>query len=443
MTRVLRSAVKKNQTKEDLTSKLNACKNSKTKRNYKIKVLAKSEVVQQNSIWNINSILSNIFKYTEKNDLIKFNTVCKRWNDVTNPIIHKTIKLQRKRAFQNKDHDKRFNKAAKTDAEVEMCIANNSKHAKYIKEFNFNENLEPQRAIKLFETFKFITNLTVGGSMSQDQFISMIIPLTQLQELNLSSLGIKRIIKNKFISEPAVLPASLTKLTLGRVYLYKNPELFIQTINSHTNLIEYKFSSYNGANFLDPFFKNYPTLKIFDYNHEKINHSQSLIKVFESNSHLKTLKLSLSCYNDALITSISSHLINLEEFNFSEIYSYPETQISIISKLSHPTKIKKLNLSWDKLSQCSVNSILLYCPYLEELYLKHAPSYLNTASDISIESSKLANIKKLKLRYNHLSKISYNSIITKCAQIKELDIVLPDKWKECMKTTVQCMEPRS
>ncbi|KXN65966.1 hypothetical protein CONCODRAFT_12299 [Conidiobolus coronatus NRRL 28638] len=296
MTRVLRSAVKNNRTKENLSSKLSVCNNSKTiKKNSKKKVIANIEESRQDDIWNINSIRYNIFEYMDFEDFLEFNTVCKRWNNITNPNIHKNIKLQRCEKIKKIIHDKRLVKSAKTDAEVEMCIINNSKHAQYIKELNLSENLEPQRAIQLFETFKFIRKLTISGAtMSQDQFIRMMIPLTQLQELNLSSVGIKKIVKKKFISEPSLLPQSLTKLALVHTKLYNNPELFIQTINSHTNLIEYKYISYDGANFLDPFFKNYPSLKIFEYGHQKTDYSQSLIKVFKSNAQLKTLKLSFS-----------------------------------------------------------------------------------------------------------------------------------------------------
>jgi hypothetical protein len=439
MTRVLRSAVKKNQIKEDQSSNLSISKKSKTvKRNTKKKVLNKSKESQQNDIWSISSIVSNIFKYAEKNDIINFNTVCKTWNNVTNPIIHKTIKLQRKRAFQNKDHDKRFLKSAKTDAEVELCISNNSKHAPFIKEFEYHEKLKPQRAIQLFETFKFITNLTIGGSMSQDQFISMIIPLTQLQELNLRYLRIKKIVTKKYISEPAILPPSLTKLSIERISLYKNPELFVQTINSHTNLLEFRFDfySYNSNDeniFLDPFFKNYPSLEIIDLSQQHMDYSQSLIKAFEFNPQLRMLKLSLSRCNDSLMSNLSRYLTNLEVFNFTELNSYHEGQSSIISKFTHPTKIKKLNLTWSKLSQCSLNSILLNCPYLEELHLNYLPSFRNTVSDISINPLKLANIKKLNLKYGNLSTSSYNSILMKCARAKELDIELPIDWKDCIK----------
>ncbi|KXN66860.1 hypothetical protein CONCODRAFT_11208 [Conidiobolus coronatus NRRL 28638] len=393
MARVLRSALKNSQIKEDLTSKLSVCKKSKViKRNTKKKLVDKSEGSQQNNIWSISSIISNIFEYTDFKDLVEFNTVCKRWSHLTNPIIHKTIKLQRKRAIQNKIHDKRFNKAAKTDAEVEI-----------------RNYYEPRSVYKHDNSI----NSAPGVSFK--------------------AVGIKKIIKGKFITEAAVLPQSLTKLAIQNIYLYKNPELFVQTINSHTSLSEYKFNLYCGSSFIDPFFKRYSTLKTFEYNCGQLDQSQSLIKVFKSNPQLETLKLWLSCCNDELMTSISRHLVNLEEFYFIELYAYRRDKTSIISKFSQPTKIKKLNLAWDRLSICSLNSILLNCPYLEELCLDNFSKLQDLDSDISICLSKSSNIKKLNLKYGNLNVSLLNSVLMNCRRLKVLDIQLPREWKECIK----------
>jgi galactose-1-phosphate uridylyltransferase len=123
---------------------------------------------QKSTIWSISSILSNIFNYVDRKDLIVFSTVCKKWNSVINPIIHKTIKLncKTKLFFANSDNrDKR-------DAELIECISNISKHAKFVKEFRYNTKLEPQRAIEFFQTFRFISNLVIEYcDMGQDQFL--------------------------------------------------------------------------------------------------------------------------------------------------------------------------------------------------------------------------------------------------------------------------------
>jgi hypothetical protein len=79
MTRVLRSAVKKNQIKEYQFSNLSISKKLKTnKRIIKKKIIANSNESLQNDIWSISSVVSNIFKYVEKKDIINFNTVCKK-----------------------------------------------------------------------------------------------------------------------------------------------------------------------------------------------------------------------------------------------------------------------------------------------------------------------------------------------------------------------------
>jgi hypothetical protein len=435
MTRVLRSHLKKNQIKEDQSSNLSISSKSKTiKRNTKKSVIAKSKENQQNDVWSINSIASNIFKYVEKNEIINFNTVCKTWNNITNPIIHKTIKLQRERAFQNKDHDKNLDRFAKIDAEVKMCIANNSKHAPFIKEFKLNETLEPQRAIQLFETFRFITNLTVEVLfMTQDLFISTIIPLTQLQELNIKQLSIYQGTTDQYLTPTAVLPQSLKKLSLGKINMLGYPEFFAQIINSHSSLIEFRFDSCITTEFLEPLFKNYPTLKTLEFKHIELNQYQTLIKIFECNPQLTSLFLEPSGFNSSFLSDINHHLTNLEEFSLIErIYNNRDSS-PIISKFLQPTKIKKLKLDFDRLSECSINSILLNCPDLEELSLSNYISHLTLDSVLSISVCNSVKLRKLYINCNSYTESSYSSILLKCSHLKELDIMLPRKWKECVK----------
>ncbi|KXN64927.1 RNI-like protein, partial [Conidiobolus coronatus NRRL 28638] len=397
------------------------------------KVVAKSKECLQKDIWSINSIISNIFAYTEFKDLVKLNTVCKRWNNVANPIIYRSIKLQRRRAFQNKDHEKNLVKSAKTGAEAELCISNNAKHAPFIKDFKFSEYLKPQTAIKFFETFRFISNLTIERvSMSQDQFISMIIPLSQLQELNLRSIGIKKIVAKKYITEPAVLPQSLKKLSLEHIDLYKNPELFIQTINSHMNLIEFKYNYYKTVEFLDPFLKNYPTLKSFEFNNAQLDDTQSLIKVFQFNPQLTCLKSGPSNFNNNLISNINHHLTNLEEFSFKEIYVHNRDASTVVSKFSQFTNIKKLSLSNDKLSECTINSILLNCPDLEELNLRSESIYRASISNISFKFPTTIKLKKLTINCDYYTKSSFDTILPMFSHLKELNIKLPIEWKDCI-----------
>jgi hypothetical protein len=434
MTRVLRSAVR-NKRKEESSSSLKVCKKSKvSKRRAKSSGEANIGENQRNYIWNINIILSNIFSYTEYRDLIEFNTVCKRWNYLTNSIIRNSIKLQRRRAIQNKVHDKRFNRAAKTDAEVEMCIASNSKYATFVKKLNFNEKLEPQRAMQFFETFRFITNLTLESvEMSQDQFIGMIRPLNQLKELNLKCFSVKKIVKNRLITESIQLPSTLTKLTMDYVYTIRNPELFIQTINSHSNLTEFIYITYNHNSFLNPFLKSYPSLKNFEYRHEQLENPQILSDIFEFNPQLVKLHLELTCWNNALTNHISRHLINLKDFYFFQLGQFrPNRQILFLKFLQH-TKIKKLALRWDNLSSCSLESILINCPDLEELSLNFSRSYLSPDLFTSISLTNPTNIRKLQIAVDNLKESSLSSILENCPQLKELDIRLPKVWKQWVK----------
>jgi hypothetical protein len=433
MKRVLRSSTKKIQDNQITNSKLNISKKSKTVKRGKKKaaVEIKDDGIKCNDIWNIVPILSSVFSYAEFKDLVNANSVCKKWNHITNPIIHKTLKMQRSKAIQNKVHDKRFHKAAKTDAEVAECIATNLKFAPLIREFKFNENLNPERSTELFETFRFITTLTIERvEMSQDQFLAIIKSLNQIKELNLKSLSIKKIFKKRFYTKTVQLPPTLIKLTLENVYLTRNPELFIQSINSHSNLVEFSHKTYNQTGFLDPFYKNYPSLKSFSYSNQTLDNPQSLYNVVQFNPQLTTLNIQLKCIDSALINHINSYLTNLKDLDLYDLVVYNQTRSDITAKFSHPTKIKKLKVTWDKLSQCSVNSILSNCPHLEDLSLIQCRSYLSSDSIISLNIIDHSKILKLAISVDSLDKSLLDSILLNCINLSELDIQLPIYWKE-------------
>jgi hypothetical protein len=246
MTRVLRSATKKSQNSEDLSSKLNIIKYSKNIKRGDNKVIKIKKEVKKSDISDINTLISIIFAYTDHKDLIEINTACKKWNNLTNPIIHKTIKLTHSWNIIDQAYDKMLNYYAKIEAEVDECIYNNSKYAQFVKEFTFKSKLAPQRAIEFFDNFRFISNLTIDYcNMSKDQFLVMISPLTQLQELSIRSLEIKKIVYKRLYKEVVQLPLTLKKLRIESLRLISNPELFIQTINSHNNLIEFYIQSYS------------------------------------------------------------------------------------------------------------------------------------------------------------------------------------------------------
>ncbi|KXN65968.1 hypothetical protein CONCODRAFT_80635, partial [Conidiobolus coronatus NRRL 28638] len=432
MARIYRTSIKNNQSKEDSTSNLGVNRKPANIKKARKLVENNSQIIKRSDNWNINSILSNILAYTNHKDLIEFNTVCKKWNHLTTSIIHKSIKLQRSRAIKNKCYDKNLNKTTIADLEVIECIKNNSKHAQLVKEFKLNEKLEPQRAIEFFETFKFITNLTIDRlKMSQDQFLGMIHPLNFLEELNLSCLTINKIVKNKFYTNAVQLPPTLKKLSFEAVNLINNPQLFNQTINSHSNLVEFKFKMYNQTDILEPFLKNYPTLKIFEYDNQMLENPQDIISIFESNPQLLALRLTIKCWSNLIANAINHNLINLEEFRFTEPLMYHEDSLPVFFKFSQHTKIKILNLTWDRLSECSLNSILLNCPYLEDLSLVHTAINQVENPVISLKLPK-SKIKKLTISCRNLNESSLDSILLNCPLLEDIDIQLPFVWKDWM-----------
>ncbi|KXN65819.1 RNI-like protein [Conidiobolus coronatus NRRL 28638] len=437
MTKILRSATKKFQNNEDLSSKLSISKKSKNIKKIDNKAIEiKNEVNQQDKGWNITDILSNIFAYTDRKDLVEFNTVCKKWNNLTNPIIHKTIKLDSKWDAKWQREYKKNNNAAKINADVVECISNNAKHAPFVKDFKFNYKMNPQRAVKVFETFRFICKLTIEGcDMKQEQFLGMISPLVQLKELTLKYLYIRNVIKKKPYKAAIQLPSSLKKLSMSHVRLTDNPELFVKTINSHRNLVEFNWLFSPDNVYLEPFYKHYPSLLNFKFEDYELDNPQSLYKIFESNPQLISLKLYLRCMSGELVNYICNTLINLEEIGLSKNESIHTDHIDHIdfAKFSQPTKIRKLYISWGRLSNCSLNSILLNCPHLEELELNQI-TYMQPDSVKSISFSNPSKLKKLAINCGDLSEGVFDSVLLSCPHIKELNIILPLKWKEAIKS---------
>jgi hypothetical protein len=323
--------------------------------------------------------------------------------------------------------------AAKIDEDVVECISNNAKYAHLVKDFNFNFKLRPLRAIEVFETFRFICRLTIGRiDMAQGQFLGMINPLIQLQELTIRGLRIKNVFRKNLYNEVVQLPPSLKKLTLGYVGLIDNPELFIQTINSHSNLVEFSSNSDTNNQFLDPFHKEYPSLLNFEYKNWYLQTSQPLVKTFKSNPQLINLKLSLGGWNDELVNHISNYLINLEQLELSE-NSYHEIKRDILVKFSQPTKIKKLSLHLNSLTNCSLNSILTNCPHLEELNLNPFKNINNPNWVKFLNFSNPSKLKKLAINGEELDKGVFKSLILNCPHISELKIRLDSEWKEEMR----------
>jgi hypothetical protein len=400
-----------------------------------MKAIEHNENNQKCQIWNISSILSNIFAYTDHKDLIEFNTVCRKWNNLSNPIIYKSIKLNRRRDTIEQVYDKKLSTADKIEADAVECIFNNTKHAHLVKEFNYMHKLKPQRAIEVFETFRFIRNLGIRNcDMSQDQFICMVSPLTQLQELTLVNLNIKRITYKRLCKEAIKLPPTLKKLKMCQISLINNPELFVQTINSHSNLVEFFTASQCSQLLLAPFYKNYPSLLNIEFYNIVQQSYQHLFTIFENNPQLISLKLSFECSNSDLLNRICSYLINLEELKLYKIDSYSNDYKNFIAKFSQPTKIKKLNIDWAELSNCSLNSILLNCPYLEELSLNRFITYKRTNYVKFINLYNPTKLKKLAIDCASLTEDVLDSLLLNCPNLSELDIILPCEWKKVMKS---------
>ncbi|KXN65702.1 hypothetical protein CONCODRAFT_138573 [Conidiobolus coronatus NRRL 28638] len=195
------------------------------------------------------------------------------------------------------------------------------------------------------------------------------------------------------------------------------------------------------TNLLNPFKKNYPSLKKFEYRDEQLEDPQLIINILELNTQLVTLNIELCCWNNALMTTICRHLTILEEFKLVELSIYTQSRIDKTSKFSHSTKIKKLNLCWDMLSPSSLESILLNCPQLEELKIESLRNHLSQEYFTTFNISRPTKIKKLEFGRINLSVSSLNSIFLNCPQLNDLNIRLPVDWKEAIKSVgSKCMD---
>jgi hypothetical protein len=372
MARVTRSSIKNNKINLEFTKKMGISQKHKV---IKGKVNKKIDIelldTEKNSIFNINSILSKVFSYTNFNDLVKLNTVCKRWNQLSNPIIHRTVKLMRSRTIQNKVYNKKFNKAGKSEAEIKECIANLGKFAPLVKEFRLKDSIGPKSAIEFFNTFKFITTLTFTHlNITQDQFIVCIKPLKSLKELNMMSVAIRKIFRKRIYKEAIQLPSSLTKLILDDVYEGDGTDIFHKTINSHKNLIEFRSRSFYLCEFTEPFQTHYPTLQIFEYSSQRHSNDSQLHRIIDNNIQLKALNIQLNKLDQPLITRINQRLINLEELCLVRYQNVPEYDTQLKVNFSKFANIKQLKLVFDKLNQTSLDSILVNCPQLKVLNIK-------------------------------------------------------------------------
>jgi hypothetical protein len=383
----------------------------------------------RNEIWDIKSIVSDIFTYVDIKDLLEFNIACKQWNTLTNSMVHKSVKLLRKEFNKLEISDEKRSKATQIDMEVCEFIANNSKYSRYIKQLNFCESIKPERAIEFIETLNCLTKIQFSNvEISQDQFICMVKPLNKLEELILSFVTVKEIFRKRLCIEAIQLPPTLAKLSINHLTIAGNAELFVQSINSHVNLKEFEHYSYDDSVFITPFYKHYPSLQYLTYSNQNLKSPEYFIKIFESNPQLLNLKLWIECSNDELSNSICKNLTKLEKFEMVSYTPFVLDDQEPHIKFCQPTNIRKLALTCANLSSDSFNSILQNCPVLEEFILG-IRSYVYIDYLFSLNLEKNINIKKLKITYPSLTESSLDSILLNCPRLEELDISFPRKWK--------------
>ncbi|KXN65800.1 hypothetical protein CONCODRAFT_12505 [Conidiobolus coronatus NRRL 28638] len=385
-----------------------------------VKIEENHSQVCNSDITQINPVLPKIFEYSTFQDLKAFNTVCKKWNQLTNPIIHKSIQLiPRYIRSLSSGFAEIYTRYFGIDIEVGECIVNNAKHASFVKSFNYYEKLKPHTAIEFFETFKYLTKLEINSiKISQGQFLCIIKPLNMLRELSLHYINIEEIKSQRLCKESIQLRQTLIKLSIENVILVGNPMLFTQTINSHSNLKEVVFNYCSIKNLLIPFNSHYPSLKYLEY---KNNYSK--------NHH-------------TLLTSISQYLTGLEELNLYDYSAYLLGDDCASNSLYTLIKVKKLVLNCSELRPCLLSLIFKGCPELDECIL----NIYGTAISKKIFSFNIgihSKIKKLKINSKTLSISSLEAILTNCPYLTELDILLPKRWKSHFKVIKQrckCLE---
>ncbi|KXN64989.1 hypothetical protein CONCODRAFT_13586 [Conidiobolus coronatus NRRL 28638] len=117
-----------------------------------------------------------------------------------------------------------------------------------------------------------------------------------------------------------------------------------------------------------------------------------------------------------------------------KLYGNGGDDTEVYLKFSQPTKIKKLNLNFFRFINCSIDSILLNCPHLEEFDLQLFTYNKQPDSVKFLNLSKSYRLKKLTVNYNALSEGLFDSILSNCPNINDLSIILTYEWKEMMKS---------
>ncbi|KXN65804.1 hypothetical protein CONCODRAFT_12509 [Conidiobolus coronatus NRRL 28638] len=375
-------------------TKISISKKSKTIKKASTEIHKKVESVKYSDIWGVSPIFNTIVSYVDNKNLAQFNAASKKMHQLTNPVIHRSLRLMRDYVIRKKELN-RFTPAAGREAEISECIKNNSKYAHLVKEISLSTRMKPVKTIEFFNIFKFLTKLDINATgLTQGQFIRMIKPLTQLQELNMDNVWITERNKNLIKKVDMCLPTTLIKLTIDRLYHYDNPALFIQFINSHDKLEEFKFTAGYFTNIFSPFQKNYSSMRKFEYSNSKLENYENLLNFIKLNPQLHSLHLELDCLNEKITDYINQYSVNLEELSLCKVRNYNEVNPILILKFKCPTIIKKLKLNCEDLSESSLNSILTNFPQLRELEVFLPYEWRSWGKLIS---TKCVNLEKLTI----------------------------------------------
>jgi hypothetical protein len=327
-----------------------------------------SENLPPNYTFDINPILTKIFSYSSYSDLVSFNIVCKKWNLLISPIIHKSVRLLRPEATKFLSGYQSAFKLQMIEYEVNQCISINSKYSHFVKELDFNLKLKPEAAIGFFNIFKFLTKLNIHHlEISQDQFLCMIKPLNFLVELKLSHLIVKQATNKESCMEFIQLPPTLNRLELNYVECVRNPKLFIQSLNSHTNIKMLQVIELSENGILTSFTNHYPSLMSINYSLKGLNDHYSLFKILYANPQIAELVIELNSQIELLIKHIDLYLTNLQVLSLGYNDGFDRTIIPPLFALTKSTNIKKLNLRFRILGESILDSILMNCPHLVEL----------------------------------------------------------------------------
>ncbi|KXN65801.1 hypothetical protein CONCODRAFT_12506 [Conidiobolus coronatus NRRL 28638] len=359
-------------------------------------VESKTKSGLSNDIWNLSFIMSEIFSYLDYKDLVEFNTACKKWNQLTYSRIHKGIKIFSDQYIENRARDSTLYNIYNIDREAEKCINNNAKYANLIKEFTLSVNLFPKRLTQFFETFKYLKMLTFNNvKMTEEQFVNVIKSLTRLEELRFEYTTITEITRKSIYRQPFQIPSTLKKLTIKGKCFEGNAEQFIETINSHSNLTEFTVSSGDNEIFLTPFLNHYPSLKVLDYKIDRVESYEVLYDIFEYNPQITVLRLGLKYLDDDFFSNVQDNLVDLEELCLNKQHASTERDSTVNQIFTMHTKIKKLELFLDNMSETSLDLIIKNCPELTDLKVQFPKDWRTLTKAIGARCNKLEKLTLL------------------------------------------------